>query len=91
MKRLIFLLSFSLMLFGCTKTVTSDGKILETDSFICLETVSEGISNTVYKDKYTGVLYISIPYRMSAIMKADGTCLTWDEWVKRGGLNETGN
>lgn len=91
MKKLIFSLLFSLMLFGCTKTVTYDGKILEPDSFICLESVAEDFSNTVYKDIYTGVLYLSTTYRLSVIMKADGTCLTWDEWVKRGELNETGN
>lgn len=91
MKRLIFLLLFSSMLFGCTKMVTSEGKVIEPDSFICLEAVAEDFSNTVYRDKYTGVLYISTKYRMSVIMKADGTCLTWGEWVKRGDLNETGN
>ena len=91
MKRLISLLLFSSMLFGCTKMVTSDGKVIEPDSFIDLETVAEDSSNTIYKDRHSGVLYLKSGYRMTAIMKADGTCLTWDEWVKQGGLNETEN
>lgn len=91
MKRLIFLLLFSSMLFGCTKMVTSEGKVIEPDSFIDLETVTEDSNGTIYKDKHSGVLYLVSGSRMTAIMEADGTCLTWDEWVKRGGLNEAGN
>ena len=91
MKRLILLLLFSSMLFGCTKTITFDGKIIKPDSFIDLEVVTENFDNTIYKDRHSGVLYLVAGYRMTAIMEADGTCLTWDEWVKQEGLNETGN
>lgn len=87
MKRLIFLLLFSQMLFGCTKVVTSDGKVIEPDSFIDLEIVTENSVETIYKDRHSGVLYLVKGYKMTAIMKSDGTCLTWDEWVKRGELN----
>lgn len=90
MKKILLLL-ISFLFFSCTKTITNDGRELTPESFINLETVTEDFSGAIYKDKYTGVLYLSMAYRITAIMKPDGTCLTWDEWVKRGGLNETGN
>lgn len=83
MKRLILLVLLSLMFFGCTK-VKIDGKKFRRDSFTYFETVTSDLDGAIYKDKYTGVLYhYVLEVGLTPIMEADGTCLTWDEWVSR--------
>lgn len=37
----------------------------------------------IYVDTYTDVLYAVYPHKMSAIMKADGTCMTYQEFLER--------
>lgn len=61
----------------------STGRTIYKGSFISLEKVGYEDGRDIYKDKYTGVLYFVSTYNTTPIMEADGTCLTWDEWIKR--------
>ena len=83
MKKLILVLLCALMFVGCAKA-TYDGRSFGNESFINLEIIAESpFDGEIYKDTHTGVLYMTSGNRMTAIMEADGTCLTWDEWTKR--------
>lgn len=84
MKKVLLLLSLlaSIMFVGCTK-VTYDGKEYGTSAIIDLEQIAESFEVSVYKDRHTGVLYYKYGYGLSPIMEADGTCLTYDEWLLR--------
>ena len=82
MKKLILVLLCALMFVGCAKA-TYDGRSFGSESFIDLETIAGSLTDRIYKDTHTGVLYMTDGSRMTAIMEADGTCLTWDEWTKR--------
>lgn len=84
MKKLILVLLCALMFVSCAKKATYNDRSFGSKSFINLELVAETPwDQQIYKDTNTGVLYLILGYRMTAIMEADGTCLTWDEWTKR--------
>lgn len=81
------------MLFtGCTRTVYVDSNTnevvevrkVESSDFIKLQRLDYDLDYPfIYVDTYTDVLYAVYPHKMSAIMKADGTCLTYTEWKER--------
>ena len=97
MKRfgIIFILLVTLGLASCSKsytTVTEGGAVqtFEITDFCNLVSISKGnmldISMEIFCDKNTGVLYIgrdsTYHFGISPIMKADGTCLTLEEFKK---------
>ena len=91
MKKIILILA-SLFFVSCTRTVYVDGKtnqIIETrkhsgTNFINLKRIDDDYDfPDIYVDTYTNVLYIFMNSKMSAIMEADGTCLTYTEWKER--------
>ena len=84
-KVLLSLLLASIMFVGCTR-VTYDGKKYGAEDIAYLELIAESSDlnqGQVYKDRHTGVLYYYFGRGFSPIMKADGTCLTYDEWLLR--------
>lgn len=77
MKKLIILLIITFTLFlSC-----SDKKYENyyPNDFIDFEVIVDK-GRYILRDKYTDVLYVEDVYRLSPIMKADGTCLTYTEW-----------
>ena len=64
-------------------------------SFCDMVVIARDGDSRIWMDKNTGVLY----YRfvsgyngaITAIMKPDGTCLTFDEWKEKTNYNEQGN
>ena len=84
-KVLLSLLLASIMFVGCTR-VTYDGKKYEAEDIAYFELIAGSlgsIQGQVYKDRHTGVLYCYFSQGISPIMEADGTCLTYDEWLLR--------
>lgn len=102
MKKLILLL-IPLLFLSCTKTVYIDSQSGEditdkiktkTSDFLSYEILTEdhntfltGSPATIYRDKYTDVLYAAWgfgnAYTVTPIMKPDGSCLTYKEWQLR--------
>lgn len=82
----------ALMFVGCKK-YTYNGKSLGAKEFINLEELTGSfeslerpgvIYQRVFRDVHTGVLYTSLNLdSLTPIMEADGTCLTYDEWILR--------
>lgn len=81
------------MLFtGCTRTVYVDNNTNEViemrkykgTDFINLQRVDTSCDYPdVFVDTYSGVLYAWYERKMSAIMKPDGSCLTYQEFLER--------
>ena len=77
---------------SCTRTVYVDSntneviKMKKYDGINFINLIPIEANNNfpdVYVDTYTDVLYVFYSYRMSPIMKADGTCLTYQEFLER--------
>lgn len=94
MKKLFLIITLILttLFTSCTKTVYVDKETNEVielkgnkgTDFINLQRIDKDLDYPdVYVDTYTDVLYMYEYYRMSPIMKADGTCLTYTEWKER--------
>lgn len=78
MKKLIILLIVTFMLFlSCTDKKYEN---YYSNDFIDFEYIVDKGSRFILRDKYTDVLYVEDVHRLSSIMKADGTCLTYTEW-----------
>lgn len=88
---LVLLFTFLSVAFLKSNFRTSPNKTELSLKYFCdfelLTPESMDTSNYVYVDKNTDVIYITDYARcyFSPIMKADGTCLTYTEWKKRGG------
>lgn len=78
MKKLIILLIVTFTLFlSCTDKKYENYYSYD---FIDFEYIVDKGSRFILHDKYTDVLYVEDVHRLSPIMKADGTCLTYTEW-----------
>lgn len=79
MKKLIILLIITFTLFlSCTDKKYENYYSYDFIDFEWI--VVKGSRWYILRDKYTDVLYVASDYRLSPIMKADGTCLTYTEW-----------
>lgn len=97
MKKLIILLTVSLLLCSCSNRVVTP-RVSDEDRISEKNIVSfVKVSDRIVMDKYTGVLYVREEnatysglkvYTTFPLMKADGTCLTYQDVQNRGKVNE---